>query len=106
MENININNIHCDGCSISKSTKTSCKRIKGRHIKTALELIHSDLCGPIPLKSIGESKYFLTFTDDYSKKTIVYYLKSKDEVASYVKKYIARTERETDRKVKRIRIMG
>lgn len=56
----------------------------------------------MPIKSIGRSKYFLTFTDDYSRKTTVYYLKGKDEVTSYVRKYIARVERETDRKVKRI----
>lgn len=47
--------------------------------------------------------YFLTFPDDYSRKVIVYCLYSKDEVTKYVQKYIARVERETDRKVKRFR---
>jgi len=103
LENANIDNIHCQGCSIGKSTKAPCKQIKDRQTKNVIELIDSDLCGPMPSKSIGGSKYFLTFTDDYSRKTIVYCLKGKDEVISYVRRYIARVERETDRKVKKIR---
>lgn len=103
LEDINVDNINCDGCNVSKSTKAPCKRIKGRHTKTVLELVHSDLCGPMPSKSIGGSEYFLTFTDDYSRKTTVYCLKGKNEVASYTKRYIARVERETDQKLKRIR---
>lgn len=57
----------------------------------------------MPIKSIGGAKYFLTFTDDYSRKVTVYCLRSKDEVVEYVRKYIARVERETDRKIKRFR---
>jgi len=45
----------------------------------------------------------LTFTDDYSRKVTVYCLQSKDEVVEYVRKYIAKVERETEKKVKRFR---
>lgn len=103
LNNVNINNIHCSSCSVSKSTKAPCKALGYRQTKNVLELIHSDLCGPMPIKSIGEARYILTFTDDYSRKVTVYCLRSKDEVVEYVRKYIARIERETDRKVKRFR---
>lgn len=103
LENVKIDDIYCQGCSTGKSTKAPCKQIKNRQTKDILELVHSDLCGPMPLKSIGGSKYFLTFTDDYSRKTVVFCLKSKDEVADYMRRYIARVERESDRKLKRIR---
>lgn len=103
LDNININDMHCNSCSVSKSTKAPCKELGSRQTKNVLELIHSDLCGPMPIKSIGGAKYFLTFTDDYSKKVTVYCLHSKDEVTKYVQKYIAMVERETDRKVKRFR---
>lgn len=43
----------CHGCYIGKSTKMSCKSINGRQTKGILELIHSDLCGPMPVNSIG-----------------------------------------------------
>lgn len=103
LENTNIENVHCQGCIVGKSTKVACKQIKSKQTKAVLELVHSDLCGPMPVKSIGGSTYFLTFTDDYSRKTNVFCLKGKDEVTSYVQRYIARVERETDRKLKRIR---
>lgn len=99
LDNININDMHC---SVSKSTKAPCKKLGSRQTKNVLELIHFDLCGPMPIKSIGGAKYFLTFTNDYSRK-VTYCLHSKDEVTKYVQKYIARIERETDRKVKRFR---
>ena len=36
-----------------------------------LEIVHSDLCGPMQVESVGGSKYMLTFTDDYSRYTTV-----------------------------------
>lgn len=38
-------------------------------------MIHSDLCGPFKNTSLGGSKYFLTFTNDFSKKTWVYFFR-------------------------------
>jgi hypothetical protein len=45
-----------------------------------LELIHLDVCGPMPSSSISVYVYYVSFIDDYSRKTGVYFLKSKDEV--------------------------
>ena len=73
--------------------KTPCKELGCRQMKNILELIHSDLCSPIPVKSIDGARYILTFTHDYSRKKIVYSLKNKNEVAEYVRKYIARRKR-------------
>lgn len=103
LDNVKIIDAHCSSCSISKSTKAPCKVLSSRQTKNVLELIHSDLCGPMPIKSIGGASYILTFTDDYSRKVTVHCLQSKDEVAEYVRKYIARVERETDKRVKRFR---
>jgi transposase InsO family protein len=42
-----------------------------------VEIVHSDICGPMPTPSIGGSAYFLTFIDDFSRKTWIYFLKHK-----------------------------
>jgi hypothetical protein len=41
-----------------------------------LQLVQSDLCGPLSSPFFG-CKYFLTFIDDLSKRTRVYFLKLK-----------------------------
>ncbi|KAL5732893.1 hypothetical protein ACOSQ2_032585 [Xanthoceras sorbifolium] len=42
--------------------------------KKALELVHSNLCGPITPISNESKKYIITFIDDFSRKTLVYLL--------------------------------
>ncbi len=58
--------------------------------KRKLEIVHSDVCGPMSTNSIGGSKYFVTFTDDYSRCCAVYFLKSKFEVPNKFKEYESR----------------
>ena len=45
-----------------------------------LQLIHSDISGMMPINSLGGYLYYLTFMDDYFRKTWIYFLKKKDEV--------------------------
>ena len=42
-----------------------------------LELIQSDVFGPIPIPSIGGSMYYVIFIDDFSRNTWFYFLKKK-----------------------------
>ena len=71
----------CKGCLPGKNTKKSFNSNESRP-KDILELIHSDICGPMSVESITGSSYFVTFIDDYSKKTWIYLLKTKAEVFS------------------------
>lgn len=45
-----------------------------------LELIHSDIVGPVEPTSQGGSKYFVSFIDDYSRHTVVFPMKSTIDV--------------------------
>ena len=44
-----------------------------------LELIHSDVVDPINLTSHYRNKYFITFVDDFSRFTVVYFMATKDQ---------------------------
>lgn len=104
LNNTKLDKRDCDAYSIGKSTKSACKKIKGRQSNDICDLIHSlYLCGPMPVKSLSGNRYFITFIDDFSRKTTVICIKSKEEVIDCVKKYITRIEREKGRKVKRFR---
>ena len=47
-----------------------------------LEIVHSDICVPMQTLSMGGCQYFLTFIDDYSRKTWVYFFKHKSDALS------------------------
>ena len=40
---------------------------KGIRAQELLELVHSDVCGPMSIQARGGYEYFITFTDDYSR---------------------------------------
>lgn len=52
----------------------------GNRTKTLLEIIHTDVCGPITPESYGGYKFFVTFIDDFSNFTVVYLIKKKSDV--------------------------
>ncbi|UYV66657.1 hypothetical protein LAZ67_4002469 [Cordylochernes scorpioides] len=76
--------------------------VKGLEI-SSMDQIHTDICGPMPVISIGGSAYFLTFIDDYSRKITLFSLKHKNEVLKHFDSYLARAERETGHKLKVLR---
>ena len=45
-----------------------------------LQLVHSDVCGPMQTQSIGGAKYFVTFIDDYARCCAVDFMKHKSGV--------------------------
>ena len=42
-----------------------------------LELVHTNICGPIGVQRCCGDKYFVLFVDDYSRMMIVMFLKEK-----------------------------
>ncbi|XP_065091273.1 uncharacterized protein LOC135712243 [Ochlerotatus camptorhynchus] len=76
---------------------------EGTRETEVLQLVHSDLCGPMEEESIGGSKYFLSFIDDASRKLVVYFLQSKTEVLECFKEYKALMENQTGKRIKGLR---
>jgi GAG-pre-integrase domain len=75
----------CEGCVIGKHSINSFPKMTEYRAKKPLELVHTDICGPIKPNSIGENRYFITFIDDFSCKTWVYFLKQKSEAFAILK---------------------
>ena len=53
-----------------------------RKRENPLSFYHSDICGPMPKRSLGGMFYFVTLINDATQKVWVYTLKSKDELFS------------------------
>ena len=69
-----------------------------------LDLIHSDLCGPISFVSLRGFEYYVTFIDDHSRKTWIYFLRSKKhEVLQRFQEFIALVENQTWRRIRALK---
>ena len=69
----------CVGCVLDKHHQESFDKRSSWHASGPLQLVHSDLCGPLSSPSFYGCKYFLTFIDDFSRHTLVYFKKLKRE---------------------------
>lgn len=68
-----------------------------------LEIIHSDVCGPMESMSLGGSKYFVIFEDDFNRMVFVYFIKTKDQVFDCFKDFKNMVENQKGRKIKMLR---
>lgn len=69
----------CEICVKGKQTRHPIPKTASTRSTRPLQLIHSDLCGPLPTPSLFQSRYFITFTDDYSRYSWVYFLTYKSQ---------------------------
>jgi hypothetical protein len=92
----------CKGCAQGKNIKNPFLKSDSK-IEGILEIIHSDVCGTIPSTSLSGYVYYVSFIDDYSPNTWVYFLKSKYEVFGKFKEFKALIENLSKRKIKILR---
>jgi len=59
----------CEGCILGKQHRESFPSGKSIRAKAPLEIVHSDLCGPMQTPSLAGNHYILTFIDDFTRKT-------------------------------------
>ena len=69
----------CEDCILGKQHRLPFNSENYRRVRASLELVHYDLVGPMQNNSIGGSTYFMTFIDDFTHRTWVYFLKKKYE---------------------------
>ncbi|KAL0434592.1 UNVERIFIED_CONTAM: hypothetical protein Sradi_0167100 [Sesamum radiatum] len=68
-----------------------------------LDLVHTDVCGPLSIPARGGFSYFITFTDDHSRYDYVYLMRYKSEAFGRFKEYRLEVENQTNRKIKVLR---
>lgn len=89
----------CNGCALGKMAK---KPFKSRTDRSTVvgEVIHSDLGGPMEAESLSGAFYHIVFKDEASAYRKVYFLKSKTEVLSKIKLFVAEQFAETGTRMK------
>jgi hypothetical protein len=90
----------CCGCEVGKSTRKPFSVSSTKRTSAILEVVHSDLAGPMQIKSLQGSYYTATFIDDHSKLAVVYFIASKDQFAKVFNMYLLWAETQTTLKLK------
>ncbi|GJZ61657.1 putative ribonuclease H-like domain-containing protein [Tanacetum coccineum] len=93
----------CVACQKGKQHKDSCKAKLVSSINQYLQLLHMDLFGPTYVRSINHKTYCLVITDDFSRFSWVFFLRTKDETSTILKDFIRQIENQLNKKVKTIR---
>lgn len=73
------------------------------HSSTVLDLIHSDVCGPMQIKTASGKRYLLTFIDDFSRCTTIYLIKEKLEVFQKFKEFHRLMQNQFGKSIKSLR---
>ncbi|GJT13656.1 putative ribonuclease H-like domain-containing protein [Tanacetum coccineum] len=93
----------CVACQKGKQHKASCKAKSVSSISHSLQLLHMDLFGPTSVRSLNHKTYCLVITDDFSRFSWVFFLRTKDETSGILKDFIRQIENQLNQKVKTIR---
>ena len=81
--------LNCHACALGKSHRRPFPTSTSRASRP-LQLLHTDLAGPMPTTSNGGARYLLTVIDDCTRHVTVQLLKTKDEAADFIMSYITR----------------
>lgn len=90
--------VQCETCMEAKSTRLPFPKQSKSKTKAVLDLIHTDVCGPMQTESFGKKRYVLTFIDDYSKYSEIYFLHKKSETEDKLKEFVAMVKTKFGRK--------
>lgn len=98
-------NLEFDFCEHCIYGKQNCVQFYSSSYKSSdiLDYVHSDVFGPVDVPSLSKSKYYVSFVDDYSRRTFVYFMNKKFEVFSRVNEFKNLVENQTRRRIKCLR---
>jgi hypothetical protein len=65
-----------------------------------LQLYHNDVFGPVSVPSLGKFVYYVSFIDEVSRNTWIYFLRNKSEVFDRFKEFKALVENQTKKIIK------
>ena len=88
---------------VDKQHRVAFRTLPPHHAENVLDIVHTDVCS-MNEKSDGGASYFVTFINDHFRKVFVYVLKHMYHTLEAFKEFHAKVERETDRKLKCVRL--
>jgi hypothetical protein len=91
----------CESCELGKQHRQSFPQSISKRATHKLELVHSEICGPMNIVLLSNNVYFILFIDDFSRMTWVYFLKTKSQAFSMFRNFKKMAETQSDKKKSR-----
>ncbi|KAM1015922.1 hypothetical protein ACFX2A_046661 [Malus domestica] len=86
-----------------KGKMTNFRKLDAKRSKGLLEIIHTDICGPFPVKTICGNKYFVNFIDDFSRLGYTFLIKEKSDALKCFIVYKTEVEKQLGKVIKIVR---
>ncbi|KAJ9515261.1 hypothetical protein QJQ45_002392 [Haematococcus lacustris] len=95
----------CPGCAAGKMHRRVADTLPSLAppVKGVLDLVHTDVCGPFHVASVGGYSYVVTFLDEYSGLSLVECVKAKSDVPGVIISTVQWLETQSGRKLKALR---
>jgi transposase InsO family protein len=90
----------CSGCALGKHPEDSSTKGRLGGLQKSLSWFHNDVVGPFPSLSFNKAHYLLTFIDDFSRYTWVYFLQQKGEAFDRFQEFKAHAEKQSGKCIK------
>jgi len=91
---------------IGKQARNSYNAIVPFNATRKLQVIHFDVSGPFEVKSVGGNSYFVTFIDEFTRKSWIYLLAKKSDVFGVFKKFRLLVQSESGKMISKLRTDG
>ncbi|KAJ6917859.1 Retrovirus-related Pol polyprotein from transposon RE1 [Populus alba x Populus x berolinensis] len=86
-------------CQYGKQTRLPFPHKKNWRATQKLQLVHTDVGGPLKISSLNGNKYYIIFIDDHTTMCWIYFMKYKSEVADIFWKFKAWVEKQSTHKM-------
>ena len=96
----------CEGCVVGKQTRNVAHTPllwTKRPVSEVLQLVHTDICGPLQVPSRGGARYFVTLLDDHSSLVAVQLLKRKSDAPEAIRSMVTLLENQSGHAVRAMR---
>ena len=90
----------CEGCALGKHHRESFSKENAWRAKAPLELVHTDVCGPMTTPTHADNRYFLIFVDDFTRMTWLYFMRQSPMFSQFSKSFKVMLKDKVDTKRK------
>lgn len=95
-----IENLFCESCQSGKIHRLPFHTNLTTRVCKPGQIIHSDVCGKMPVASLGGANHFLLFKDECTSYRFVYFMKSKSDTFNTFLQFQKMIERQTGNRIK------